>query len=134
MNLPMQAPRNRLAICLRRITCVLAMTLLAVQPNAATASEDDDWKAARKASCQELVDAYRTTRAAERQVVEGMKDASRATTGTNLLGVATLAIVGFGFFTWDDSHSAEENLADLRHDILIITTVAKEKSCTLPTG
>ena len=111
---------------------MLLLALLAASPLAALASEDDDWKAARRASCQELADAYRTTAAAERKVVEEMKNTSRAETGTNLLGVATLAIVGFGFFTWDNNHTAEENLADLRNDLQIITTVAREKNCALP--
>ena len=111
---------------------MLLFALLAASPLTALAKEDDDWKAARRASCQELTDAYRTTAAAERKVVEEMKDTSRATTGTNLLGVATLAIVGFGFFTWDNNHTAEENLADVRNDLHIITTVAREKNCALP--
>lgn len=120
----------------RRLRCAPALLVFALWslPGIGFASDDDDWKAARKASCAELVDAYRATAAAERQVVEEMKNTSRAQTGTNLLGVATLAIVGFGFFTWDNNHSAEENLADLRQDILIITTVAKEKNCALPAG
>ena len=134
MNLSTQSPCSRPCRSRHRIAHLLAIALLAANLTTAIAGEDDDWKAARRASCQELSDAYRTTRAAEQQVVTEMKNSSRATTGTNLLGVATLAIVGFGFFTWDDSHTAEENLADLRHDILIITTVAKEKNCTLPAG
>ena len=111
---------------------VLMLALLTASPLTALANDDDDWKAARRASCQELTSAYRTTTEAERKVVEEMKDTSRATTGTNLLGVATLAIVGFGFFTWDNNHTAEENLADLRNDLHIITTVAREKNCALP--
>ena len=113
-------------------TALLLFALLAASPLTALANEDDDWKAARRASCEELTDAYRTTAAAERKVVEEMKNTSRAETGTNLLGVATLAIVGFGFFTWDNNHTAEENLADLRNDLQIITTVAREKNCALP--
>ena len=113
-------------------TALLLFALLAASPLTALANEDDDWKAARRASCQELTEAYRTTAAAERKVVEEMKNTSRAETGTNLLGVATLAIVGFGFFTWDNNHTAEENLADLRNDLHIITTVAREKNCALP--
>ena len=35
-------------------------------------------------------------------------------------------------FTWNDDESAEENLADLRHDLDIIKTVAAEKKCELP--
>ena len=53
------------------------------------------------------------------------------TIATNVLGVATLAILGIGFFSWNDSASAEENLADLRNDLNIITTVATEKKCGL---
>ena len=111
---------------------MLLFALLAASPLTALANEDDDWKAARRANCQELTDAYRTTAAAERKVVEEMKNTSRAETGTNLLGVATLAIAGFGFFTWDNNHTAEENLADLRNDLQIITTVAREKTGALP--
>ena len=113
------------------LAAVLLLTLFA-GPRTALANEDDDWKAARRASCQELADAHRTTAEAERKVVEEMKSTSRAETGTNLLGVATLAIAGFGFFTWDNNHTAEENLADLRNDLHIITTVAREKNCALP--
>ena len=113
------------------VATVLIFALLAANPVTALAN-DDDWKAARRASCEELTDAYRTTAAAERKVVEEMKNTSRAETGTNLLGVATLAIAGFGFFTWDNNHTAEENLADLRNDLQIITTVACEKNCALP--
>ena len=113
-------------------TALLLFALLAASPLTALANEDDDWKAARRASCEELTDAYRTTAAAERKVVEEMKNTSRAETGANLLGVATLAIAGFGFFTWDNNHTAEENLADLRNDLHIMTTVAREKNCALP--
>ena len=114
------------------VVTVLIFALLAANPPSALANDSDDWKAARRASCEELTDAYRTTAAAERKVVEEMKNTSRAETGANLLGVATLAIAGFGFFTWDNNHTAEENLADLRNDLHIITTVAREKNCALP--
>ena len=114
------------------VVTVLIFALLTANPVTALANDSDDWKAARRASCEELTDAYRTTAAAERKVVEEMKNTSRAETGANLLGVATLAIAGFGFFTWDNNHTAEENLADLRNDLQIITTVAREKNCALP--
>ena len=95
-------------------------------------SDQEDWKAARKASCPELVDAYKTTTAAERKVVAAIKESKDGTVAANVLGVASLAILGIGFFTWDDDVSAEENLADLRNDLKIITTVAAEKKCELP--
>ena len=98
----------------------------------AAAADKDDWKAARKASCQELIDAYRTTVIAERKVVAAIKESKDGTVATNVVGVATLGAFGFGFFTWDDNASAEENLADLREDLEIIKTVAAEKKCEVP--
>jgi hypothetical protein len=98
----------------------------------ATSPEQEDWEAARKASCPELIDAYKTTIAAERKVVAAMKESKNGTIATNVLGVASLAILGIGFFSWNDNASAEENLADLRNDLNIITTVASEKKCELP--
>jgi hypothetical protein len=95
-------------------------------------AENDDWEAARKASCPELVDAYKTTSAAERKVVAAMKESKDGTIAANVLGVASLALFGIGFFSWNDDASAEENLADLRNDLNIITTVASEKKCDLP--
>ena len=92
----------------------------------------EDWDAARKASCPELIEAYKTTSAAERKVVAAMKESKDGTIAGNVLGVASLAILGIGFFSWNDDASAEENLADLRNDLNIITTVAAEKKCVLP--
>ena len=98
----------------------------------ATSAEQEDWQAARKASCPELIDAYKTAITAEHKVVAAMKDAKDGTVATNVLGASTLMLLGVGFFTWDDHSSAEENLADLRNDLRIITTVASEKKCDLP--
>lgn len=94
--------------------------------------EQEDWEAARGASCPELVDAFKVTSAAERKVAAAIKESTNRTVATNVLGVASLAVLGVGFFTWDDDASAEENLADLRHDLDIIKTVAAEKKCQLP--
>lgn len=103
-----------------------------VAVSSAAASDDDDWKAARKASCEELIEAYKTTVEAERKVVAAIKESRDGTVATNVLGVATLSIIGFGFFTWNNEASAEENLEDLRNDLRIIRTVAAEKKCQLP--
>ena len=97
-----------------------------------TSAEQEDWQAARAASCPELVDAFKVTSAAERKVAAAIKESKNQTIATNVLGVASLAVLGVGFFTWDDHASAEENLADLRHDLEIVKTVAAEKKCALP--
>jgi len=113
------------------IAALIAATCLI--GNAWSAAPDqEDWDAARKATCPELIDAYKTTRDAERQVVAAIKESRDGTVAVNVLGVATLAVLGVGFFTWNDDATAEENLADLRNDLTIITTVASEKKCALP--
>jgi hypothetical protein len=109
----------------------VAALLCAAGP-AWSAGDDDDWKAARKASCTELKEAWVNTLAAERKVADEIKRSTNGTVATNVLGAAAFAATGFFFFTWNNDESAEENLADLRHDLEIIKTVAAEKKCELP--
>ena len=97
-----------------------------------SAGDEEDWKAARKASCTELKEAWVNTLAAERKVADEIKRSTNGTVATNVLGAATFAATGFFFFTWNNDESAEENLADLRHDLEIIKTVAGEKKCEPP--
>ena len=115
-----------------QVTLALVIALSLATSLSAASPDAEYWEAARKASCPELIDAYKTTTAAERKVVTAMKESKDGTVAANVLGVASLAILGIGFFSWDDHASAEENLADLRNDLKIITTVASEKKCALP--
>jgi len=119
---------------MRFVRVILALVIaFSVATTLSAASPDAEyWEAARKASCPDLIDAYKTTTDAERKVVTAMKESKDGTVAANVLGVASLAILGIGFFSWDDHASAEENLADLRNDLNIITTVASEKKCVLP--
>ena len=63
----------------------------------AFAADDDDWKAARKASCTELKEAYRNTLAAERKVADAIKASTNGTVATNVLGATAFAFTGFFF-------------------------------------
>jgi acetoacetate decarboxylase len=92
----------------------------------------DDWALARAASCDELIAAYKETVAAEKKVAAALKSSKDGTIAANVLGVVSLATFGFGFFHWNNDHSAEENLADIRNDLRIIRTVSAEKKCDLP--
>jgi hypothetical protein len=121
----MKTVRTRLA--------VTALAAVVASGSAWPKSEDQEyWDLARKASCPELTKAYTETTLAERKVVAAIKSSRDGTVASNVLGVASLAILGIGFFSWDDNSSAEENLADLRNDLKIITTVSVEKKCELP--
>ena len=117
---------------MRTIAQLSAAALLCAAVPAQSAGDDDDWKAARKASCTELKEAWVNTQAAERKVADEIRRSTNGTVATNVLGAAAFATTGFFFFTWNNDESAEENLADLRHDLDIIKTVAAEKKCELP--
>lgn len=115
-----------------RIQAVLLL-FLCLLSNVTLASENqEDWDEARKASCAELIDAYKTTVGLEQKVLAAIKESNNGTIATNVLGVASLTVLGVGFFTWDNNESAEENLADLRADKNILVKVAAEKQCVLP--
>src|SRR3954454_17432265 len=99
---------------------IIGVSFLFGAASAFAADDDDDWKAARKASCQQLKEANVNTLAAEKKVADSIKSSTNTTVGTNLLGAAAFAATGFFFFTWNDDESADENLADLRNDLKII--------------
>ena len=122
-------------ILIRNIsTTFIVIAVLFLDSSIVLAYEDevDWWQEARNASCDELIDAYISTTEAEDEVVAAIQESNASTAATNVAGVASVAFLGFGFFTWDDNATAEENLAYLREDLKIITTVAAEKNCTLP--
>ena len=73
----------------------ISIALLTCSPTVAFA-EEDYWKMARAASCEELIDAYKTTVEAERKIVAAIKDSRNSTIATNVLGVATLVIARIG--------------------------------------
>ncbi|HZR80539.1 MAG TPA: hypothetical protein VFD92_05520 [Candidatus Binatia bacterium] len=117
---------------LRVIAAFMAASSLVGSAGAAASDDEDVWHEARAASCSQLIDAYEETVVAERKLVSAMRDSKAGTIATNVIGAATLAGLGVGFFTWNDDESADENLADLRNDLRIIRTVSAEKKCDLP--
>src|SRR6185369_8492409 len=119
----------RAIVHLRARAALLAATIVFSHASMAAA---EHWAEARAASCEELVDAYKETVAAERKVVAAIQATKSGTVATNVVGAAAMLTLGFGFFTWNNSVSDEENLADLRNDLHIIRTVSAEKKCALP--
>ncbi len=117
-----------------RPTLILtAMVLFCASTSISFAGEDEDFlAAARSASCKELSGEYKSGREAEQKLVEEIKKEKNNTVTTNVIGAASMAVVGIGFFTWHDSENAEQNLADLRKDIDVIKKVSAEKKCKLP--
>lgn len=93
--------------------------------------DPEDQKLIDAAGCDEIVKEYKNYSAAEKQVIEEIRKAGNSTVATNALGVATMATLGIGFFTWNNSADAESNLAEIRAYRMAIEAAGKKKSCNL---
>lgn len=91
----------------------------------------EDQKIIEAANCEELVKEYRNFAAAEKKLAEEIRQTSNNTTAGNVIGVATLAVFGLGFFSWDDQADAKTNLAELTAYRQAIEAEAKKKNCKL---
>jgi hypothetical protein len=116
----------------KRHACFALATALVFHGQISWAQVDaEDQELIDAASCEELAKEHRNYAAAEKEVADGIRQSGNSTTATNVLGVATLATLGFGFFEWDDTSDAETNLAELRGIREAIEAAAKKKSCDL---
>ena len=91
----------------------------------------EDQKLIEAAGCDEIVKEYRNFSAAEKKLAEEIRQASNSTTAGNVLGVATLAAFGLGFFSWDDQSDAKTNLAELTAYREAIGAEGRKKNCGL---
>ncbi len=94
--------------------------------------DPEDQKLIDAAGCDEIVKQYKIHVDQEKAVAEEIRKTTGGTVATNVVGAATLAAFGIGFFTWDNSVDAEENLAELRAYREAIAVAGKKKGCALP--
>jgi hypothetical protein len=109
-----------------------AMLVILAQPAWAASVTPEDQKLIDAAGCDEIVKQYNIHVAQEKAVAEEIKRTTGGTVATNVVGAATLAAFGFGFFTWDNSVDAEENLAELRVYRDAIAAAGRKKGCAVP--
>lgn len=96
-----------------------------------SAIDPEDQAAIDAATCEELREEYPDFIAAEKELTDEIAERGKVAVGTNLLGAATFATLGFGIFSWDTSADAKENLAELRKLRIAIETAAHRKGCSL---
>jgi hypothetical protein len=108
------------------------MALAAGTPAWPHAVTPEDQKLIDAAPCEEIVKQYNIHVAEEKAVVAEINRSKAGNVATNVIGAATLAAFGLGFFSWDDNSSAEENLAELRHYREAIAAAGRKKGCSLP--
>ena len=92
----------------------------------------EDQKLIEAADCAEIIREYRNFSGAEKKLADEIRSTSNSTTAGNVLGVATLAAFGLGFFSWNDQADAEENLAELTAYREAIAVEGRKKKCDLP--
>ncbi len=100
-------------------------------PVASSGLDPEDQEVINSASCSELREEYPDYVAAEKEVADVIKTRGEVAIGTNLIGAATLATLGFGIFSWDTAADAQENPAELRNIRVAIETAAHHKGCSL---
>jgi hypothetical protein len=98
---------------------------------AVAALDPEDQKLIDEASCAEIQREYRNYSAAEREVEAEIRKSNAGTAAANVAGIAAFAVLGFGFFTWNDNSDAQETLAELREIRVAIAAGAKKKGCAL---
>lgn len=107
-----------------------ALSLYALAASAMVTPED--MKLIEAAGCDEIIKEYRNFSLAEKKVAEEIRQTSSSTTATNVIGVATMAALGIGFFSWNDQVDARTNLAELSAYREAIAAEGKKKNCALP--
>ena len=92
----------------------------------------EDQKLIEAADCEEIIKEYRNFSGAERRLDDEIRSTSNSTAAGNVLGVATLAAFGLGFFSWNDQADAKTNLAELTAYREAIAADGRKKKCQLP--
>jgi hypothetical protein len=116
------------------LRCLSMAVLFAWLPLAAWshAVTAEDQKLIDAASCDEIVKQYNIHIAEEKVLVNEIRKTANGNVATNVIGAATLAAFGVGFFSWDDSEDAEHNLAELRAYRDAIGAAGRKKGCKMP--
>ena len=111
---------------------LVAILVVCAQSSWSSGVDPEDQKLIDAAGCDEIVKQHGIHVAQEKALADEIRNTTKGTVATNVLGAATLAAFGFGFFTWDNSANAEENLAELRAYREAITAAGRKKGCSLP--
>ena len=109
----------------------LVATLLLPGPAAWAALDPEDQRLIDQASCEEIQREFRNYSQAEREVEAEIRKSNAGTAAANVAGIAAFALLGFGFFTWNDNSDLQETLAELREIRIAIGEGARKKNCRL---
>lgn len=93
--------------------------------------DSDDMHEIEAANCQELAEAYQEFSEAEKSMKALLRESQTETIVTNVIGVTTLATLGLGFFTYENTSEADAYLAQIQEYMSAIRESASTKKCSL---
>ena len=111
------------------VISLLSLTLMLGSAWASAEIEPDVLEEIAAADCQDLADAYKELAAAEKAIQQSLQESRTETVVTNVVGVATLATLGIGLFSWDDTSEAESALAEVREYLQAVRASATRNKC-----
>ncbi len=113
------------------VTLPLAVTLAGYGIACRSQVTAEDQRLIEAANCDEIIKEHRNFSAAERKLADEIRQTSNSATAGNVLGAASLAVFGLGFFSWNDQADARTNLAELTAYREAIAAEGKKKNCKL---
>ena len=117
---------------MRTLSCLSLLAVFMLPGHVAQAALDpEDQKLIDDASCEDIQREYRNYSTAERELEAEIRKSNAGTAAANVAGIAAFALLGFGFFTWNDNSDAQESLAELREIRVAIAEGARKKNCRL---
>ena len=105
------------------IACNLCM------PNVYARIDREDKELIDAATCSELVEERADFVSAEKDLSDAIASDSKSTIATNVIGVATFATLGLGFFSWNDNSDAKDTLVEIRELRVAIDAAIQKKAC-----
>jgi hypothetical protein len=124
-------PSHRFCIMGKIAALVFAAPLMICGTSALAMVIAEDQKLIEEAGCDEIIKEHRNFAAAEQKLAGEIRRTSNSNTAGNVVGVATLAVFGLGFFHWDDQSDAKTNLAELKAYREAIAAEGRKKNCAM---
>ena len=81
------------------------------------------------ATCSDLMEERADFVTAEQDLSDALESDAKSTIATNVIGVATFATLGLGFFSWSDNADAKGMLVEMRELRAAIDAAILKKGC-----
>ena len=97
--------------------------------NAYARIDKEDQEMIDAATCSDLMEERAEFVTAEQDLSDALESDAKSTIATNVIGVATFATLGLGFFSWSDNADAKGMLVEMRELRAAIDAAILKKGC-----